>query len=398
MAGSPQQCARCGSPILVFGTADTRTLPCPRCKTLLRVTSDRIELERKKPRRPKPIPDSPSPPARPDPSSQGLGLVVAAFSSLGVLVIGAGVAGFMLYRQSDSHIVSKGAVELRPKASTGELGREPSSDHPMGKTDHGAARSPAQVNNVDESKTKETKVGDAGSKEARSGPSEQTTPAGSVHGSPLPESLATVVERVRQAVATIEADGQGSGFIVGRRRWLATNLHVIAGSSRARAFRKTADGDDETSIAITGFVACDSRKDLVILALEKDWPADPLSLSVGTPRLGEDVFAVGTPKGLTETVTRGIVSQVRSAAELGAENLAPTTKIVQTDAFVTYGSSGGPLCLATGKVIGVNTFVRATESNAVEFHFAVAAEELAQLVGKASGSPRPLQELPHPRD
>lgn len=384
--------------MLVFGTADTRTLPCPRCKTFLRVTTGRIELATRKPGRPKPIPDSPSPAARPDPASQGLGLVVAAFSSLGVLVIGAGVAGFMLYRQSDSDIVSKGAVELRPKASAGELGREPSSDHPMKTVEQRAYESPNPSSEVNELKTKTTKAVDGGGKESRFAPSAPTTPVGSVHGSPLPETLATVVGRVCQAVATIEADGQGSGFIVGRRRWLATNLHVIAGSSRARAFRKTAGGEDETSITIAGFVACDPGKDLVILALEKDWPAEPLALSVGTPRLGEDVFAVGTPKGLTETVTRGIVSQVRSAAELGTETLAPTTKIIQTDAFVTYGSSGGPLCLATGKVIGVNTFVQTTESDSVEFHFAVAAEELAQLVGKASGSARPLHELPRPRD
>ena len=213
-------------------------------------------------------------------------------------------------------------------------------------------------------------------------------------------SLATAVDSVRRAVVTIvqDEDGFGSGFVVQRRRWLATNHHVVAGAKRAAAFRKQDGADEPITIEVEGFVACDPRADLVILALEKDWPAEPLRLSGKKPRLGDDVFAVGTPKGLTETVTKGIISQLRSAADIGQKNLAPATKIIQTDAFMTHGSSGGPLCAISGQVMGINTFGLKTGTDKEEFHFAVSVEELSRLLQKAGGRIRPLAELPRARE
>jgi len=213
-------------------------------------------------------------------------------------------------------------------------------------------------------------------------------------------SLATAVDSVRRAVVTIvqDEDGFGSGFVVQRRRWLATNHHVVAGAKRAAAFRKQDGADEPITIKVEGFVACDPRADLVILALEKDWPAEPLRLSSKKPRLGDDVFAVGTPKGLTETVTKGIISQLRSAADLGQENFAPTTKIIQTDTFITHGSSGGPLCATSGHVMGINTFGLKTDTGKEDFNFAVSVEELSRLLQKAGGRIRPLAELPRARE
>jgi serine protease Do len=213
-------------------------------------------------------------------------------------------------------------------------------------------------------------------------------------------SLATAVDSVRRAVVTIVQDehGFGSGFVVQRRRWLATNHHVVAGAKRAAAFRKQDGADEPITIEVAGFVACDPRVDLVILALDKDWPAEPLRLSSKKPRLGDDVFAVGTPKGLTETVTKGIISQLRSAHDLGQKNLAPAAKIIQTDAFMTHGSSGGPLCAISGQVMGINTFVHKSDGDSVVFHFAVSVEELSRLLEKAGGRIRPLAELPRARE
>jgi S1-C subfamily serine protease len=214
----------------------------------------------------------------------------------------------------------------------------------------------------------------------------------------VPPSLATAVERVRHAVVTVitDSDDIGSGFILQRRRWLVTNHHVVAGCSEAAALRRRDEGAGWIEIAIEGFVACDPGADLVLLALGQDWPAEPLTLATDKPMLGEDVFAIGTPEGLPETVTRGIVSQIRSAADLQS-NLAATTPIIQTDAFFTFGSSGGPLCAANGKVIGINTFGHTTDSGNV-FRFAVSAKALGPLIEKASGMMRPLHELPPARD
>jgi len=217
---------------------------------------------------------------------------------------------------------------------------------------------------------------------------------------PMGSSLATAVDSVRRAVVTIfhDTNSFGSGFVVHRRNWLATNHHVVAGAITATAFRKQDGNDEPLTIAVEGYVACDPESDLVILALKEDWPAEPLKLSTTRPRPGDDVFAIGTPKGLAETITKGIISQLRSAADIGQENLAPATKIIQTDAFMTEGSSGGPLCSTSGHVVGINSFVQKNETDNVEFHFAVSVEELSRLVQKTSGRVRPLAELPRARE
>jgi S1-C subfamily serine protease len=199
-------------------------------------------------------------------------------------------------------------------------------------------------------------------------------------------------------VATIHADGQGSGFVVQQRRWLATNFHVVQGARAAKATGRRANSDDQFEIDVEGFVACDPDKDLVILLLREEWPAKPLVLSGDQPRLGEEVFAVGTPEGFAETLTRGIVSQVRKARDVGHDSLAPGTKIIQTDASFSHGSSGGPLCNANGDVIGITSFGLKRDPDSAEFRFAVAAEELASLIRLANGPVRPLAHLPPSRN
>lgn len=262
------------------------------------------------------------------------------------------------------------------------------------------AKQSPQAANPDENTTSQPR-GSSGSPPnaaSQGEPSRSTAGTRQAVGATLPagSSLAAAVDRIRLSVVTLMQDnnGFGSGFIVQRRRWLATNHHVVAGATRVRAFRKHDEDAEPIFVDVAGFVACDPRKDLVILALEKDWPAEPLRLSGTKPRLGVEVFAIGTPKGLTETVTKGIVSQVRSAADIGHDGLSPSTKIIQTDAFMTHGSSGGPLCSTNGHVIGINTFVQKNDSDNVEFHFAVAVEELSRLLERSSERVRPLEELP----
>lgn len=380
----------------MFSNDTAQHIACPACRTLLQLGPGGIDVAKPTKRRAK-ISKSPPERAAPPPAdvgpSPGAGLAVAAFSTLGVMaIVGVICLVFVLSRSEEPPAI---AWEQSLNASSSQaLPRDTQSDKP-----HIPEAGSASEDAVSEKPgAKKRPPGERATPDTKKRTTTSNPPATSAAS--LPASLASAVAGVRHSVVTITNDegGQGSGFVVQKRGWVATNLHVVAGTLRGTAHRKCDENDDWLEIDIKGFVACDPRKDLVILALEKDWPADPLLLSGDAPRLGEDVFAIGAPKGLTETITRGIVSQVRSAADVGYESLSPSTKIIQTDAFFTNGSSGGPLCSAEGKVIGITSFGLQQDEQSAEFHFAIAAEELAVLLGKASNFPRPLTELPPARD
>lgn len=256
-----------------------------------------------------------------------------------------------------------------------------------------ASRDPRTVSDSDAVRTVTAGSDPQASSGGRATAEDKTAPS-----APRPPSLTAAIDKTQHAVATIFADGQGSGFVIQRRRWLVTNFHVVQGSNQAKAVGRPAGSDDSFEIEIEGFAACDPSKDLVILVLQREWPTEPLVLSKDAPRLGEDVFAVGTPIGLTATITRGIVSQMRTAADIQSDDLAPHTKIIQTDAWFAAGSSGGPLCRNDGHVIGINSFGLKREPGGPEFRFAIAAEELAALLERAGDSTRPMSDLPRPRN
>jgi len=382
--------------VLLAGSVAGNRVPCPHCKALLEGGPEGIRLAGRIKTAPRGEAQgrAPAPPPVPEPQPPGkapvspLAILFLSLATVACVVITAFVFG---------------GWSLRPGAVDGAAGfggaqqglRQPepksqdqrATERLRDREKNSGAAKPAspfldEDEPVDEGKT-------AGADAA---------PRGSAGRSQ--SGFAASVEGVRHSVVTIvtgegeKATGQGSGFVVGKRNWIATNLHVVADATRAVAFRKRDDGG-VVRVEVAGFIACDPRADLVLLSLEKDWPRDPLRLAAGAPRIGDEVFAVGSPKGLTETVTKGIVSSIRSAADIGKGELAPTTKLIQTDAFVTHGNSGGPLCAASGQVLGVNTFVfKDDESHSVEFHFAVSAEELQRLMRSADRKVRPLSALP----
>ena len=144
------------------------------------------------------------------------------------------------------------------------------------------------------------------------------------------------------AVVTVVArDGFGSGFFVASDT-VITNAHVIEGNDvvtlrRAGGYSRTARVESvshDIDLAVLKLHIADF--DQVVLPL-----ADPRDVTIGA-----DVVAIGSPRGLANTVTRGIVSGVRSM-----DNVS----MVQTDAAINPGNSGGPLLDRRGRVLGVNT-------------------------------------------
>lgn len=142
--------------------------------------------------------------------------------------------------------------------------------------------------------------------------------------------------------------GLGSGFIFDAEKgYIVTNAHVVEGAERIRIY--FSDGE-QTEARVLG---SSPGMDLAVLQVSR---SELHALPLGTSddiRPGDDVLAFGNPFGLDGTVTKGIVSAVdRRNVDIGGSHFS---SLIQTDAVITPGSSGGPLLNMLGEVIGINT-------------------------------------------
>lgn len=181
-------------------------------------------------------------------------------------------------------------------------------------------------------------------------------------------SLPALIEQSSPSVVTIEvADelGQvfasGSGFYI-EADVVVTNFHVIEGATSA-----TIHGADGKFVKATGLLAEDRVADLVLLAVERG-SGRPLKLNTTLPKPGEPVLVMGSPQGLEQSASNGIVSAVREFGKYGT--------VIQTTAPVSSGNSGGPLIGQDGAVVGVVTFKRVGGEN---LNFAIPAARVASL-------------------
>jgi S1-C subfamily serine protease len=182
------------------------------------------------------------------------------------------------------------------------------------------------------------------------------------------ERLSSIVKQVQPSVVTItihdeagKATGFGSGFFVSEGGQIVTNRHVIVGAFSAEI--KTAEGK---VYSITKVVAENKEGDLVRLAVDFGRETvKPLRLSRNLPEAGERVLVIGSPLGLEQTVSEGIVSAVRDSGRL-----------IQITAPISPGSSGSPVVNMKGEVIGVAT-LQFTEGQ--NLNFAVSAQRLSEM-------------------
>src|SRR5580698_9347928 len=154
----------------------------------------------------------------------------------------------------------------------------------------------------------------------------------------------------------VPQEGQGSGFILDRAGHVLTNFHVIADANRIEV--KTSD---KRTYKAT-IVGSDKVHDLALLQINAP-NLQPVTLADSSDLIvGQKVYAIGNPFGLNGTMTRGIISSIRSIR--GPEG-GPIEDAIQTDAAINPGNSGGPLLNSRGEVIGINTLI-ATGGNGVE--------------------------------
>ena len=201
---------------------------------------------------------------------------------------------------------------------------------------------------------------------------------GAPAGAPDPAAAGTledVISRAMPAVVRVEtAAGFGSGFFIAPDTML-TNVHVV-GTSTSVTIRRP---DGKTVMARVDVTA--PELDIAIIRVPTAEPGQAtLTLGSGArPRAGQEVIALGTPLGLTNTVTRGIVSAVREVGGL---------TLLQTDAAINPGNSGGPLLDRSGQVVGITTMgVKSAEAQGLGFAVAIEHAQ-ALLANKRSTGPR----------
>jgi S1-C subfamily serine protease len=174
--------------------------------------------------------------------------------------------------------------------------------------------------------------------------------------------------------ATQATRGTGSGFVWDRQGHIVTNFHVVEGGNR---FSVTlADG----SVLEARLVGVAPRKDLAVLAIDAEdlsvgalEPGDSTNLAVG-----QKVLAIGNPFGLDSSLTTGVISALGREIQSVAGTLIED--VIQTDAAINPGSSGGPLLDSSGRLIGVNTGIFSSTGSSSGVSFAVPVATVARLV------------------
>ncbi|TQI94635.1 S1C family serine protease [Amycolatopsis cihanbeyliensis] len=205
-------------------------------------------------------------------------------------------------------------------------------------------------------------------------------------------NVSGVAERILPSVVQINArtaSGEviGSGVVLGADGTVLTNAHVLEGATGAVEVTLS----DGTAYP-ADVLGEDIGADIAVLRLRGASGLTPTELGdSGQVRAGDEVVAVGSPSGLRNTVTSGIVSAINRSApgrdspfdRTGTE--AGGGRLIQTDASINEGNSGGPLVDASGAVIGINTSILSPSGGNIGIGFAIPSNEAKEIVRQITG-------------
>jgi len=179
-----------------------------------------------------------------------------------------------------------------------------------------------------------------------------------------------------QTALIVRQHAVGSGVIVDPTGYIVTNSHVVEGAQQIRVALPLGTSTDSSGLVPIGkrrivdarLVGQHKETDLALLKIDgRDLPTLPL-VSHEPPHVGQLVFAIGSPEGLQNSVTMGVVSAL-------ARQPDPTKAMtyIQTDAPINPGNSGGPLVDMNGSVVGINTFILSQGGGSEGLGFAIPA-------------------------
>jgi S1-C subfamily serine protease len=164
------------------------------------------------------------------------------------------------------------------------------------------------------------------------------------------------VVQVTASDPTQGSESLGSGFVIDKAGHIVTNFHVVRGATKIFV---SFSGQDQLKGTVVG---SDPSTDVAVLKIQAQASAlTPLELGNSDAlRVGDSVYAIGNPFGYTRTLTSGIVSALQRTIK--APNSLTIDNVIQTDASINHGNSGGPLLDAAGRVIGVTSQIYAENS------------------------------------
>jgi S1-C subfamily serine protease len=185
------------------------------------------------------------------------------------------------------------------------------------------------------------------------------------------------VRRLFSAAEDAVPQGSGSGFVWDKAGHIVTNYHVVQGADSVVV---TFADDSSYVVEKKDFVGFHADKDVAVLKVNAP-PEKLVPVSLGTSanlKVGMSALAIGNPFGFNQTLTTGVVSA------LGREILAPNkrriTGVIQTDAAINRGNSGGPLLNSRGQIIGITTAILSPSGTSAGIAFAVPIDVVASIV------------------
>ncbi|BCJ48540.1 hypothetical protein Asp14428_00150 [Actinoplanes sp. NBRC 14428] len=215
-----------------------------------------------------------------------------------------------------------------------------------------------------------------------------TTTTTTATGAATSSGLAAVAAKVSPSIVTVLVDGPegsslGSGVILGADGLMLTNNHVIASGGTVSV--RLADGRTVPA----SVVAADATHDLALVRATGASGLTPATFGTdGSVAVGDTVLAFGAPLGLAGTVTSGIVSALDREVDTGGEKL---TGLLQTDAAINEGNSGGALVDTSGTVVGINVAIATASDRStgnVGVGFAIPAGTVTQVVRQLEAQAR----------
>jgi S1-C subfamily serine protease len=160
----------------------------------------------------------------------------------------------------------------------------------------------------------------------------------------------------------VPQQGQGSGFVIDKQGHILTNYHVVEGAQQVEV---TFSDRKKYKAQIVG---TDPSHDLAIIQIKGANMTPAVLADSKSLAVGQKVFAIGNPFGLSGTMTRGIISSIRPVRGPDGNFV---DEAIQTDAAINPGNSGGPLLNAHGEVIGINTFILSQVGQSSGIGFAI---------------------------
>lgn len=199
----------------------------------------------------------------------------------------------------------------------------------------------------------------------------------------------SVVKKVSPALVSVRVRGSegqsiGSGVVLNKEGDIITNHHVVHGGGSNLEIQVLVN---DSAVYNALVVKTDPKSDLAVIRLQSP-PSDLTPIAFGSSenlQQGDRVMALGSPLGLSNTVTDGIVSAVDRpvSTRAGGTNSAPTViSAIQTNAAINKGNSGGPLVDSSGRLVGINSSIATTGDSTgnIGIGFAIPADMVAKVV------------------